>query len=396
MRRELFDSMHDAFRDSFRAFVAAEIVPHHDKWESAGRVDHDMFLTAGAQGFLGMAVPERFGGLAVEDFRYNVIIGEELQRAGVIGSGMCITLHNDVVLPYVMHATNDEQRARWLPGMVSGDLMGAIAMTEPGAGSDLAAIRTTARRDGNEYVINGSKTFVTNGLNAGLYVVAVRTDPSQRHKGISLIGVEDPTDGFSRGRHLDKIGLRSQDTAELFFHEARVPCDNLIGEEGTGFATLMRNLVQERLALAVSAISASRTALAWTVDYCAQREAFGARILDMQNTRVVLADLAVRIDAAQVFVDHLITLHHRGELTGDDSAKGKVLTTVLQQDTVHACLQLHGGYGFMREYPIARAYLDAPIQTIFGGTNEIMREIVGRTLEKHYGRAAFDRRMSRP
>lgn len=388
MKRTLYDEVHEDFRHSFRSFVAQEILPHHDAWEERGRVDREMFLAAGERGFLGMAVPEEYGGLGQPDFRFNAIVGEELQRAGVIGSGMCITLHNDVVLPYLMEATDEAQRKRWLPGMVTGETMAAISMTEPGAGSDLAALRTSARLDGDHYVINGAKTFVTNGLNADLFVVAVRTDPHEKHRGISLIGVEDPTVGFTRGRHLDKIGLRSQDTAELFFDDARVPADNLIGGEGRGFTILMENLAQERLGLTVSAMSAARSVLGWTVDYCAQREAFGQQVLNMQNTRFKLAELAARVDALQVFVDHLISLHNHGELSGVDAAKGKLLTTELQQEVVHTGLQLHGGYGFMREYPIARAYLDAPIQTIFGGTNEIMREIIGRTLESEHGRAA--------
>jgi alkylation response protein AidB-like acyl-CoA dehydrogenase len=388
MRRTLFDDIHEDFRASFRAFVASAIVPHHDRWEEAGKVDREMFLAAGDQGFLGMAVPEEYGGLGQADFRYNTIIGEELQRAGVIGSGMCITLHNDVVLPYLMHATSDEQRKRWLPGMVTGELMGAISMTEPEAGSDLAALRTSARREGDHYVVNGAKTFVTNGLNANLFLVAVRTDQRERHRGISLVAVEDPAEGFTRGRHLKKIGLRSQDTAELFFDEVRVPRENLIGDEGAGFTILMQNLAQERLGLSVSAMSAARTALGWTVDYCAQREAFGSRVLDLQNSRFKLAELAARVDATQVFLDRLIEEHNRGEVSGEDAAKAKLLTTELQQEVIATGLQLHGGYGFMHEYPIARAYLDAPIQSIFGGTNEIMREIIGRTLERDFGRGA--------
>lgn len=387
MRRTLYDEIHEDFRQSFRAFVGAQIVPHHDRWQETGKVDREMFLAAGEQGFLGMAVAEEHGGLGQTDFRYNAIIGEELQRAGVIGSGMCLTLHNDVVLPYLMHATTEEQRKRWLPGMVTGELMGAISMTEPDAGSDLAALRTSARHEGDHYVLNGTKTFVTNGLNANLVVVAVRTNAQARHHGISLIAVEDPTDGFTRGRHLDKIGLRSQDTAELFLDEVRVPRENLIGEEDAGFTLLMRNLTQERLGLSVSAMSAARAALGWTVDYCAQRKAFGSRVLDMQNTRFKLAELAARVDATQVFLDRLIEDHNGGEASGADAAKAKLLTTELQQEVVATGVQLHGGYGFMREYAIARAYLDAPIQSIFGGTNEIMREIIGRTLEQDFGRA---------
>ena len=385
MKRTLFTEIHDDFRDGFRAFVKAEILPHHEEWERQGRVDRSMFTAAGEAGFLAMAVPEEYGGLGQDDFRFNAIIGEELQRVGVIGSGMCITLHNDVVLPYLLNHTTEEQRRRWLPGVVSGDTMTAIAMTEPEVGSDLAALRTTAHREGDTYVIDGAKTFVTNGINADLYVVAVRTGPEERHRGISLIAVEDGTPGFSRGQHLDKIGLHSQDTAELFFDGVRVPADNLIGEEGQGFGILMRNLAQERLGLTVSAISAARAALRWTVEYCAQRKAFGKRILDMQNTRFTLADLATRVEIGQVFVDRLIDMHGLGELTGEDAAKGKLYTTELQQQVVNEGLQLHGGYGFMREYPIARSYLDARIQTIFGGTNEIMREIIGRGLEETYG-----------
>ncbi|MFZ2239714.1 MAG: acyl-CoA dehydrogenase family protein [Gordonia amarae] len=392
MKRNQYDQTHDDFRASVRAFVATEIVPNHDKWEEAGRVDREMFSRAGELGFLGMAVGEEYGGLGEADFRYNAIIGEELQRAGVIGSGMCITLQNDVVLPYLMSATNDEQRKRWLPGMVGGEIMGAISMTEPGTGSDLASIRTTAVKDGDFYVINGAKTFVTNGLNADLVIVAAKTDPTQRHKGISLIVVETGTPGFSRGRHLDKIGLRSQDTAELFFDDVRVPAANLLGGVGQGFTILMGNLAQERLGIAVSAISACRTVLAQTIDYCAAREAFGQRVLDMQNTRFTLAALAARFDAVEMYVDQLILRHNEGEVSGEEAAKAKLLTTELQQDIVQQGLQLHGGYGFMREYPVARAYLDAPIQTIFGGTSEIMREIIGRTLESEYSTEAVDRR----
>jgi Acyl-CoA dehydrogenases len=381
VHRDLFDETHDDFRSSFRAFVQAEIVPNHEKWEAAGRVDKSMFLAAGAQGFLGMAVPEEYGGLGVDDFRYNVIISEELQRANVIGSGMCITLHNDIVLPYLLSATNEEQRARWLPGFVTGEIMGAISMTEPGAGSDLASVRTTAIRDGDHYVVNGSKTFVTNGLNCDLVIVAAKTDPEERHRGLSLIVVEDATPGFSRGRHLRKIGLKSQDTAELFFDEARVPAENLLGEPGTGFATLMANLAQERMALSVSAITGARAVLDWTIDYCREREAFGQRLSSFQNTKFELAEMLTATEVAQVYVDHLVRRHLAGDLDAEDAAKAKWWTTDLQQDVVNRCLQLHGGYGFMEEYPVARAFLDARVQTIYAGTNEIMKEIIGRSID---------------
>ncbi|MFB7336200.1 acyl-CoA dehydrogenase family protein [Streptomyces adustus] len=381
VRRDLFDDTHEDFRQSFRTFVRTEIVPHHEKWEAAGRVDRSMFLAAGAQGFLGMAVPEEYGGLGVDDFRFNVIISEELQRANVIGSGMCITLHNDIVLPYLLGTATEEQRARWLPGFVTGETMGAISMTEPGTGSDLAAIRTTAVRDGDHYVLNGAKTFVTNGLNADLVVVAVKTDPAERHRGISLIVVEDDTEGFTRGRHLRKIGLKSQDTAELFFDDARVPAANLLGEPGTGFATLMANLAQERLALSVSAITGARAVLDLTIDYCREREAFGQRLSSFQNTKFELAEMLTATEVAQVYVDHLVRRHLSGDVDAEDAAKAKWWTTELQQDVVNRCLQLHGGYGFMEEYPVARAFLDARVQTIYAGTNEIMKEIIGRSID---------------
>jgi alkylation response protein AidB-like acyl-CoA dehydrogenase len=378
--RELFDDIHDSFREAFRAFVTTEIAPFHDKWEQAGRVDRGMFAEAGARGFLGMAVPEQYGGPGQPDFRFNAVISEELQRANVLASGTCITLHNDIVLPYFLNATNDEQRARWLPGMVTGERMGAVSMSEPGAGSDLAAIRTSARLDGDHYVVNGSKTFVTNGLNSDTVVLAVKTDTTLRHKGISLLVVEEPTPGFERGRKLDKIGQRSQDTAELFFNDARVPAGNRLGAEGGGFALLMSNLVQERLSMAVNAIAGAREVLGWTLDYCRQRTAFGGPLTDQQFVRFEFAEMTTATDIGQVYVDHLVSRLDRGDVTAEDAAKAKYWTTELQQDVINRCLQLHGGYGYMREYPVARAFLDARIQTIYGGTTQIMKEIIGRAV----------------
>jgi alkylation response protein AidB-like acyl-CoA dehydrogenase len=378
--RTLFDDTHKAFRQSFRRFVEFEIQPHHDKWEAAGRVDKGMFLAAGQHGFLGTSVPEEYGGAGQTDFRYNVIITEELQRAGVIGSGMCITLHNDVALPYFLQYADEEQRRRWLPGLTSGHLMAAIAMTEPDAGSDLAAISTSAVLDGEDYVVNGSKTFVTNGLNADLVIVALKTTPSSRHEGLTLLVVEEGTAGFVRGRKLDKIGLLSQDTAELFFTDARVPAANRLGAAGTGFEKLMTNLAQERLALAVSAVAGARAVLDWSLRYCNEREAFGQRIADFQTIRFTLAEMATETDIAQIYIDALIDRHTRGDVGGVDAAKAKWWTTELQQRVVTRCLQLHGGYGYMTEYPVARAFLDARVQTIYGGTTEIMKEIIGRSL----------------
>jgi alkylation response protein AidB-like acyl-CoA dehydrogenase len=378
--RELFDDIHDSFREAFRAFVTTEIAPFHDKWEQAGRVDRGMFAEAGARGFLGMAVPEQYGGPGQPDFRFNAVISEELQRGNVLASGTCITLHNDIVLPYFLNAANDEQRGRWLPGMVTGERMGAVSMSEPGAGSDLAAIRTSARLDGDHYVVNGSKTFVTNGLNSDTVVLAVKTDTTLRHKGISLLVVEEPTPGFERGRKLDKIGQRSQDTAELFFNDARVPAGNRLGAEGGGFALLMGNLVQERLSMAVNAIAGAREVLGWTLDYCRQRTAFGGPLTDQQFVRFEFAEMTTATDIGQVYVDHLVSRLDRGDVTAEDAAKAKYWTTELQQDVINRCLQLHGGYGYMREYPVARAFLDARIQTIYGGTTQIMKEIIGRAV----------------
>jgi alkylation response protein AidB-like acyl-CoA dehydrogenase len=380
LRRTLFTDEHELFRESFRTFVEKEIVPNADAWEAAGVVDRAMFRRAGESGFLGIEVPEELGGGGVADFRFNAIINEEIQRAGMTGSGMCITLHNDVCLPYFLEATNDEQKRRWLPGVCSGQLMTAIAMTEPGTGSDLAGIRTTAVRDGDCYVLNGSKTFITNGINSSLVVVACKTDPTERHRGMSLLVVEEGMEGFTRGRNLEKIGLHAQDTAELFFEDVRVPVENLLGEEGTGFFQLVRNLPRERLSLAITAVAHAWAAFGWTVDYCKERNAFGQPIGSFQNSKFALAELKTELDIAQVFVDRQIEAYLAGELSADDAAEAKWWCTDLQFRTTDVGLQLHGGYGYMEEYPIARAWRDARVQRIYGGTNEIMKEIIGRSL----------------
>ncbi|MCX7620232.1 MAG: acyl-CoA dehydrogenase family protein [Acidimicrobiales bacterium] len=380
MQRELFDEQHDLFRESWRRFVNNEIVPHHQQWERDGIVPRELFTAAGELGFLCMAAPTAYGGGGVDDFRYNLIIAEEIQRAGVAGSGLGITLHNDICLPYFLHLTTEEQRARWLPGMCSGELITAIAMTEPTIGSDLAGMKTTAIRDGDSYIVNGSKTFITNGINADLVITAVKTDPSQRHKGMSLLVIERGTEGFERGRNLEKLGLHAQDTAELFFSDARVPATNLLGQEGCGFAHLVENLPQERLSIAMSAVAAARQAFEWTLAYCKEREAFGQPIGTFQNSRFWLAEMATEIEIAQTFIDRCVTTLNRGELTPEDAAMAKWWCTELQKKVVDRCLQLHGGYGYMLEYPIARAYADARIQTIYGGTTEIMKEIIGRSL----------------
>jgi alkylation response protein AidB-like acyl-CoA dehydrogenase len=380
MDRELFDDEHDAFRASFRTWLDREIVPHYLEWERAGIVPHDLYVEAGKHGFVGMAIPEEHGGGGVEDFRYNQVIGEEIQAAGVNGAGLGLTLHNDICTPYFLTYCTDEQRARWLPGIASGELLTAIAMTEPGIGSDLAGMSTSAIRDGDTYVVNGSKTFITNGINADLVITAVKTDPSQRHAGMSLLVLERGMEGFERGRNLEKLGLHSQDTAELFFHDVHVPVDNLLGEEGKGFLELVHNLPQERLSIAVTAVAAGRAALGWTLDYVKERSAFGQPIAAFQNTRFVLAELATEIEIGQTFIDRCVVALNEGTLTAEEAAMAKWWCTELQQRVVDRCLQLHGGYGYMTEYPVARAYADARITTIYGGTTEIMKEIIGKSL----------------
>ena len=381
MRRTLFDDDHDLFRSSFRQFVEKEIVPHHEQWEADGVVDRELFAKAGASGFLGMEVPEALGGGGVKDFRYNLVISEEVQRSGTGGAGLGLTLHNDICMPYFLHLTNDEQKQRWLPGICSGELITAVAMTEPGIGSDLASMTTTAIRDGDDYIVNGSKTFITNGINADLVITAVKTDPSLRHKGMSLVILERGMEGFERGRNLDKIGLHSQDTAELFFTDVRVPVANRLGDlEGEGFLHLVHNLPQERLSIAATGVAAAEAALGWTLDYVTQRTAFGQPVGSFQNSRFVMAEIATEVEIAQVFVDRCVLALNAGELTAEEAAMAKWWCTELQKRVVDRALQLHGGYGYMLEYPIARAYADARITTIYGGTTEIMKEIIGRSL----------------
>jgi alkylation response protein AidB-like acyl-CoA dehydrogenase len=380
MQRTLFDADHELFRDSVRAFLAKELVPHAEAWEHAGIVDREVFAKAGAQGFLGMAVPEEYGGGGVADFRYNVVIAEEIQRAGVNAAGLGWTLHNDICLPYFLTLCTDEQKARWLPGICSGELITAIAMTEPGIGSDLASMATSAIRDGDHYVVNGSKTFITNGINADLVVTAVKTDPSQRHTGMSLLILERGMAGFERGRNLDKIGMHAQDTAELFFNDVEVPVDNRLGDEGSGFLSLVDKLPQERLSIAVTGVAAARQALDITLEYVKERTAFGKPIGTFQNSRFRLAEMATEIELAQTFVDRAVLALNERELTAEEAAMAKWWCTELQKRVIDTCLQLHGGYGYMTEYPIARAYADARITTIYGGTTEIMKEIIGKSL----------------
>ncbi len=380
MQRTLFDTDHELFRDSVRGFIAKEMVPHHEAWERAGIVDRDLFRKAGAQGFLGMAVPEALGGGGVDDFRYNVVIAEEIQRAGVNAAGLGWTLHNDICLPYFLSLCTEEQQARWLPRICSGELITAIAMTEPGIGWDLASMTTSAILDGDHYVVNGSKTFITNGINADLVITAVKTDPTERHAGMSLVVLERGMDGFDRGRNLEKIGMHAQDTAELFFTDVHVPVANRLGDEGSGFRSLVTKLPQERLSIGVTAVAAARQALDVTLAYVKERTAFGVPIGSFQNSRFRLAEMATEIEIAQTFVDRCILALNEGQLTAEEAAMAKWWCTELTKRVVDTCLQLHGGYGYMTEYPIARAYADARITTIYGGTTEIMKEIIGKSL----------------
>ena len=380
MRRTLFDDQHEQFRSTVKRFIASEIVPHHDQWARAGIVPRDLFREAGELGLLCMDAPERFGGGGVSDFRYNVVLGEELQRSGMAGSGLGLTLHNDICLPYFLHLTTDEQKERWLPGICSGDLITAVAMTEPAIGSDLASMTTSALRDGDSYIVNGSKTFITNGINADLVIVVAQTNPEKGAQGFSLLGVERGMPGFERGRHLDKVGLDAQDTAELSFTDVKVPVENLIGEEGMGFIYLMQNLPQERLSIAIMAAAAMEAVLDETLQYVRERKAFGKPIGSFQNSRFLLAELATEATAVRIMTDEFIRLHLDEKLTADQAAMAKWWTTEAQVKLVDRCLQLHGGYGYMREYNVARAFLDARVQTIYGGTTEIMKEIIGRSL----------------
>ncbi|MEV4069638.1 acyl-CoA dehydrogenase family protein [Nonomuraea fuscirosea] len=378
MRRDLFDEEHLLFRETVREFMAREVMPHHQQWEKEGIVPREVWKKAGELGMFGFSVPEEYGGAGITDFRYNAVIVEEIIRSAA--SGLGFSLHNDVMAPYVVDLTNDEQKQRWLPGFVSGELITAIAMSEPGAGSDLQGITTRAERDGDHYVLTGQKTFITNGVNADLVVVVAKTDPEAGARGVTLLVVERGMEGFARGRNLDKIGMKAQDTAELFFDRVRVPVANRLGpEDGQGFFQLMNNLPQERMSIAVAAVAAAEVVLEQTVEYCRTRQAFGRNLGSFQNTRFVLAELATETEIARHYVDKCITALNAKELTAVDAAKAKWWTTELQTKVIDRCLQLHGGYGYMTEYPVAKAWLDSRVQTIYGGTTEIMKEIIGRS-----------------
>ncbi|TNY35206.1 acyl-CoA dehydrogenase family protein [Thermomonospora catenispora] len=375
---EIFTEEHEAFRDMVRSFIEKEVAPYHEQWEKDGIVSRDVWLAAGRQGLLGIEVPEEYGGGGIDDYRYYMILNEEMAKVGAHGPGFAV--HNDINGSYLLKLCTEEQKRRWLPGYCSGEIITAIAMTEPGAGSDLQGIKTTAIKDGDHYVLNGSKTFISNGILADLVIVAAKTDPSAGARGVSLLVVERGMEGFTRGRNLDKVGMHAQDTAELFFDNVRVPEENLLGEEGMGFIYLMQNLARERLSIGASALAGAEAAFEQTLEYCKTREAFGRPIGKFQHNRFLLAEMKTELTVARAFTEQCVLKQVAGELTAEEAAMLKYWNTELCKSVVDRCVQLHGGYGYMLEYPIAKAYQDVRIQTIFGGTTEIMKEIIGRSL----------------
>lgn len=375
--RKVMTEEHEAFRTQLRRFLEKEILPHHETWCEQGYVPRDVWLQAGALGFLCPMVAPEYGGAGC-DFGFAAVVTEEVARLNVTGLGF--TMHSEVVAPYIEAYATEAKKRQWLPQMVSGAMIGALGMTEPGTGSDVKAIKTRAVREGDSYVINGQKTFITNGHNCGIIVLAVKTDPAAGRKGISLIAVEEGTPGFNKGRRLKKLGLAAQDTCELFFENCRVPVENLLGEENQGFGYLMKELAQERLAIAIRATASVEAMLAETIDYTRTREAFGKSLLDFQNTRFKLADAKAHIEMLRTFVDDCLAEHLVGQLSAERAAMAKLVATEVQNRLLDDMLQLHGGYGYMREYVVGRAWLDARVMRIYGGSSEVMREIIGRGL----------------
>jgi len=380
MRRDIFTEEHEAFRDMVREFIAREVTPYHEQWERDKVVSRDVWRAAGRAGLLGIDVDEKYGGGGNPDYRYYAVMGEEFARAGATGPAFMV--HNDMIGKYLDRLCTQEQRERWLPGYCSGELVAAIAMTEPGTGSDLQGIKTTAVRDAStgDYVLNGQKTFISNGQLAGIVIVVARTDPAKGHKGISLLVVEREMAGFTRGRNLDKVGMHAQDTSELFFSDVRVPAANMLGAEGGGFVALMENLPRERVTIGVFALAVAEKAFEETLAYCKQRTAFGQPVGSFQHNRFLLAEMATELAVARAFTDKAIVAHCAEELSTQEASMVKWWNTELCNRVTDRCVQLHGGYGYMREYPVARAWADSRVQSIFGGTTEIMKEIIGRGL----------------
>ncbi len=378
MRRDIFTDEHDAFRDMVRAFIAKEIEPHHDDWERDGMVSRDLWLAAGRAGLLGIDIDERYGGGGNPDYRYYVILGEELARAGA--HGPAFSVHNDINGQYLQRLATAEQRERWLPGYCSGEIITAIAMSEPEAGSDLQGIRTTAQDRGDHYVLNGQKIFISNGQLCDLVIVVAKTEPGAGHRSFSLLVAERGMAGFERGRNLAKVGMHAQDTSELFFSDVRVPKANLLGEPGMGFIYLMQNLPRERVAIGVAALAGAEAVFEQTLEYGKQRQAFGRPIGKFQPNRFVLAEMATELAVARAFTDRAVTEHNAERLSAEEASMLKWWNTELCNRVVDRCVQLHGGFGYMLEYPVAQAFINARAQTIFGGTTEIMKEIIGRGL----------------
>ena len=380
MIRTLYGSDHEAYRETVREFLSREVVPHQDDWDRNHWIDREVFARAAKAGIYALQIDERYGGAGERDYRYRMVVSEEIARINALSFGLTISLQDDLVLHYLLDLTNDEQRQRWLPGFAAGEIIGALAMTEPGAGSDLKGIRTTARKDGDRWILNGQKTFISSGIMSDLVVVAARTNAEGGSGAFSLFVVERATPGFERGRQLDKIGLPGQDTSELFFNDAVVPAVNLLGEEGRGLPYLMSHLPRERLGVTAKAMATTRAIFELTCAYCRGRTAFGQPLTGNQHVRFELAEMATEIDVAEAYVDKSVLSYNADELTAIDAAKGKWFVSELQKRVVDRCLQLHGGYGYMAEYPVARAFVDTRVQTIYGGTTEIMKEIIGRDI----------------
>lgn len=382
LHRSLFTEEHDLFRQSVRDFIAREIVPNNSQWEKEKMVSRESWLKFGENGFLGMQAPEELGGLNIQDFRYNAILIEEIGLSGCSGPAIGYPLHSDIVMPYILHYATEEAKKKYIPKMITGEYIGAVAMTEPGAGSDLQGMRSTAEDKGDHYLLNGSKTFITNGYLSDVVVVAAKTDPSKGAKGISLFLVDRDMKGFSKGVPFEKVGLHAQDTCELFFEDVKVPKENLLGKVGDGFKYLMTELAQERLVVALSAVALGEFMLMSTLDYVKQRKAFGKSISDFQNTRFKLAEMTAALEQGRIYCDYLVQLHNEGKLDSAMASAAKYNMTELQCKVADECVQLHGGYGYMWEYPVARGWADARVQRIYAGTNEIMKELIARKILK--------------
>ncbi|WP_447644700.1 acyl-CoA dehydrogenase family protein [Nocardioides zeae] len=379
MKREIYDEDHEAFRSSVREFLERSVIPEVEAYAEKKGIPREFWLEAGKQGFLGLEIPEEYGGAGAGDYRFNAVMGEELSKVNA-ALGSCWGIHADITAPYIVALGTEEQKQRWLPGVAAGEILLAIGMTEPSGGSDLAALKTTAVRDGDEWVINGSKTFITNGYSADIVLTAVRTSPEKKAKGITLFAIPATAEGFSRGRKLDKVGQDESDTAELFFENVRLGDDHIVGELDGGFIHMMQKLPQERLGCAVSNIAHAKQILLETIQYAKDRKAFGQSIGQFQHSKFLLAELVTKIEVSEAFLDQCVAAHAKGELTPVDAAKAKWWTSEIQNDVLDHCVQLHGGYGFMNEYRVARAWRDARVSKIWAGSNEIMKELIGREL----------------